>query len=134
MKVLSVLSKKGGCGKTTLAIHMSVLAQGPRRRVLLVDTDPQKSLTRWFEARAPETPELVSTTPDNLPDVLKAAQADGVDMVVVDSRPSVERDTVLIARLSDFVLIPTRPSILDLQAIGDTVAVISTPASRAPSC
>jgi chromosome partitioning protein len=46
--------------------------------------------------------------------------------VVVDTRPSVEADTAEIARLSDMVLIPTRPGILDLRAIAPTTEVVRT--------
>ena len=84
MRMLSLLSRKGGAGKTTIGIHLAVTAQETGRRVLLIDTDPQKSATRWFEARPNETPELVATTTERLPDVLKAARDDGVDLVVVD--------------------------------------------------
>jgi chromosome partitioning protein len=56
--------------------------------------------------------------------VLDAAQADGVSLIVVDTRPSVERDTAEVARVADFALIPARPSILDLRAIGATVDVV----------
>ncbi len=52
MHVIAVASQKGGSGKTTLAGHLAVAADaagaGP---VLLVDTDPQGSLTRWWDAR-----------------------------------------------------------------------------------
>jgi hypothetical protein len=39
-----MLSRKGGVGKTTLALHLAVLAQEAGRRTLLVDLDPQRSL------------------------------------------------------------------------------------------
>ncbi len=64
--------------------------------------------------------------------ILKAAEAAGVDLAVVDTRPSVEADTATVARLADLVLIPTRPAILDLRAIAGTVEVVraaGTPAA-----
>lgn len=59
-----------------------------------------------------------------VPEVLRAAKNDGIDLVVVDTRPSVEADTAGIALLSDMVLIPTRPGILDLRAIAPTTEVV----------
>jgi len=50
MKVLGLLSRKGGVGKTTLALHLSVLAQDGGLRVLLVDLDPQGSAAAWWQA------------------------------------------------------------------------------------
>lgn len=123
MKTLALLARKGGVGKTTLAVHLAVIA-AEKRRVLLVDTDPQRSATDWWRARAGDVPELVTCEAKQVPDVLRAARADGVDLVVLDTRPSVEADTAAIARLADLVLIPTRPAILDLRAIGATVEVV----------
>jgi chromosome partitioning protein len=57
--------------------------------------------------------------------VLDAARADGVGLAVVDTRPSAGADTAAAAALADLVLIPTRPSIFDLRAIGATVDIVA---------
>jgi chromosome partitioning protein len=124
MRTLALLARKGGTGKTTLAVHLAVIAMQAGRRVLLVDTDPQRSAGDWWRARQSDTPELVECPARQVPAVLQAADADGVDLVVVDTRPSVEADTAEVARLADFVVIPTRPLILDLRAIAATADVI----------
>jgi len=131
MKTLALLARKGGAGKTTLALHMAVIAQEGGLRVVLADCDPQRSAGDWWRARQSEQPALVETDAERLRDVIPAAAADGVDLLVVDTRPSVERDAVEVARLADFILIPTRPSILDLRAIGGTVEVVK--ATRTPA-
>ena len=124
MKVLGLLARKGGAGKTTLAIHFAVMAQESRKRVLLVDLDPQRSSAGWWRAREADTPQLVETEPDKLRGILDAARDDGVDLVVVDTRPSVEADAVQVATLADVVVIPTRPAILDLRAILETLNLV----------
>lgn len=45
MKTIAVFSQKGGSGKSTVAIHLAVLAS-QRCRVLLVDADPQGTTTQ----------------------------------------------------------------------------------------
>jgi cellulose biosynthesis protein BcsQ len=117
MRIIGMLSRKGGSGKTTLAVHLAVLAQQAGRRTLLIDLDPQHSAADWWRAREADTPQLVETDPGGLRDVLEAARADGVDLVVIDTRPSAEHDAALVAGLSDLILVPTRPAILDLRAI-----------------
>ena len=124
MKVLGLLARKGGAGKTTLAIHFAVMAQASGKRVLLVDLDPQCSSAGWWRARDAETPQLVETEPDKLRDILDAARADGIDLVVLDTRPSVEADAVQVAMLADLIVVPTRPAILDLRAILETLSIV----------
>ena len=125
-----MLAFKGGSGKSTLAVHLAVIAAQAGRRVLLVDTDPQRSAAGWWRSRKAEAPELVECDAARLSDVLKAARADGVDLAVVDTRPSVDATTAAVARLADLVLIPTRPAIFDLRAIAATVQVVQ--ASKRP--
>jgi chromosome partitioning protein len=43
MKVIGVIRRQGGGGKTTPAIHLAVLAQQSGRRALLVDPNPQRN-------------------------------------------------------------------------------------------
>jgi chromosome partitioning protein len=130
MKVIGLLSRKGGVGKTTLAVHLAVLAQQSGQRTLLIDLDPQRSAAAWWRAREAETPALVETQPAELRDILDAARTDNVDLVVVDTRPSVEADVAHVATLSDLVLIPTRPAIFDLRAILGTLDVVKGTARR----
>lgn len=131
MKVLGLLSRKGGSGKTTIAIHLSVLAQQSGLRTLLIDLDQQRSAASWWRARDADTPQLVETDAAKLRDTLDAAKADGIAFAIIDTRPSVEADAVQVAALSNFVLIPTRPAILDLRAILATLDVVKGSTRRA---
>ena len=56
MRSIAFLSQKGGSGKTTLAVHIAVAAQGAGERVVLIDTDPQSSALAWAQARKAEHP------------------------------------------------------------------------------
>jgi chromosome partitioning protein len=126
MKTLALLSQKGGSGKSTLAVHLGVIAQASGRRTVIVDLDPQRSAAGWWETRTAATPEMVEGTPSDLRSVLDAARADGVDLCVIDTRPSAGADAAAAAALADLVLIPTRPAIFDLKAIGATVDIVAT--------
>ena len=130
MKVIGMLSRKGGSGKTTLAVHLAVLAQQSGQRTLLIDLDPQHSAADWWRAREAETPHLVETAPGDLRGVLDAARTEGIDLVMIDTRPSAEMDAAHVATLSDLILVPTRPAILDLRAILGTLDVIKGAARR----
>ena len=56
MFVVSLLSQKGGTGKTTLAIQLAVAAMLDGHTVIIVGMDPQRSATWWGEIRADAQP------------------------------------------------------------------------------
>ncbi len=45
MRTFAVVNQKGGCGKTTTAVNLGAAAAEQRRRVLLIDLDPQAHAT-----------------------------------------------------------------------------------------
>jgi chromosome partitioning protein len=131
MKTLSLIAQKGGTGKTTLGIHLAVQAEREGLQVLLVDTDPQGSAGAWWQRRAAETPALVQGRGTDLADMQAEAARRGFELVLVDTAPHSSEQSRACAVRSDAVLIPTRPAILDLDAIGITtelVAGLSVPA------
>ena len=54
MKITVVALRKGGVGKTTTAQHVGYALASFGRRVLLLDLDPQASLTHLFGAGGAE--------------------------------------------------------------------------------
>lgn len=125
MKTLSLIAQKGGTGKTTLAIHLAVQAQRAGQRVLLVDTDPQGSAGAWWQRRAAAEPALVQGQGTELAGILDEARGRGFGLVIVDTAPHSSEQSRACAECSDAVVIPTRPAILDLDAIGITTALVA---------
>lgn len=54
MHVLAIANNKGGVGKTTLTLHLGTALAHQGHQVLLVDADPQATLTRWLMPAEPE--------------------------------------------------------------------------------
>lgn len=121
MRVIAFSSQKGGAGKSTLAAHLSVLADAPSRPALLIDADPQGSLAFWHELRAAETPVLAKCDPRELPDILEAARRDGIAWAFVDTPPHNAPAIADAMRASDLVVIPLRPAVFDLAAVAKTL-------------
>lgn len=131
MKSVAMLARKGGTGKTTCAIHMGVLAQAAGQKVVFFDLDPQRSLTAWWRSRTAETPILIESDARRLGSMLKVAATEGYDLAVVDTPPAVTFDTAQVAALVDLVLIPLRPSILDIYAVESTAEVVKAAKAEA---
>jgi len=131
MRTLVVASQKGGVGKTTIAGHLAVMAEskgaGP---VALIDTDPQGSLSSWWNERQAETPAFASVDIANLSDHLKQLQKAGIKLAIIDTPPAVTETIRKVLAVADLVLIPTRPSPHDLRAVGSTVELVEAAGKR----
>jgi chromosome partitioning protein len=126
MKTIGMIAQKGGSGKTTLSIHLAVQASLSGLKVLLLDTDPQGSAGAWWRRRSAEAPDLIQSQGDALEGLLDGAASRDYDLVVVDTAPHASDDARVCAELADWVCIPTRPAILDLDAIRPTTDLVST--------
>jgi chromosome partitioning protein len=118
MPAIALLSQKGGAGKTTLAVHLAV-ASGD---ALIIDTDKQRSAAGWWRERKGDLPELVTATAQSVPKALASTKR---QWVFIDTPPHAEDALRLVCAVSDFILIPARPAILDLRAIADTVGLVN---------
>ena len=124
MKTLAILSRKGGTGKTTIAVHLSVAAERDGLTTALIDLDPQASAVSWRDKRDGDTPVVISAHSSRLPDLLSTAEENGVDLAVIDTAAHAETSARAAARAATLSLIPCRPASLDLLAIGATVDVV----------
>ena len=131
MKILALISQKGGAGQTTLALNLAVAAVMDGKQTAVIDLDPQTSATDWGDSREKETPVVVAAVANRLTKVLEAAASSGADLAVIDTAPHSESASLAAARAADLVLIPCRPSILDLRAIGTTVDLINLAQAQA---
>jgi chromosome partitioning protein len=130
MKSIAFLSQKGGSGKTTLAVHTAVAAQEDGERVVVIDTDIQRSATTWGEARGSETPIVATSAAAELPNVMKAARHDAMTLCIIDTAPHAAPDAARVAAAADLIVIPCRPTAFDLAAVGSAVEIVA--AARKP--
>lgn len=124
-KTLSVVAQKGGTGKTTIAVNLAALAASEGLRVALVDCDPQLSAAGWWQTREAEDITLIEQPANQLQIIQKAAKNDGFDLLVVDTRPSVEAETIQAVQAATVSVVPTRPGVLDLRAVAMTAELVT---------
>ncbi len=124
VRIVVFASQKGGSGKTTLSGHIAVEAEragdGP---VALIDTDPQGSLAKWWNARAASTPAFAQASLEELDACLDHLKSIGFKLIVIDTPPAVTQTIAHVVQRADLVVVPTRPSPHDLRAVGPTVDI-----------
>ena len=122
MRVVAMASQKGGSGKTTLSGHLAVQAelagQGP---VVLIDIDPQGSLSDWWNERTSEQPAFAHTTVARLAADLEMLRQQGFKLAMIDTPPAITMAIQSVIAVAELVVVPTRPSPHDLRAVGATV-------------
>lgn len=139
----TVLSTKGGVGKTTLAANLGALMADMGLRVLLVDADVQPALSKYFRVRRPAPYGLtkVITTGFVSEDCISQTEIEGLDVIRSDD-PDGSLQTWLLHRIDrgerlgnalnspavtddfyDCVLIDTQGTVGPLQ---DTAALAAT--------
>lgn len=123
MKIIVLASQKGGVGKTTLAGNLAVAAEHGGGASVLLDTDPQGSLSAWWNARAAEAPALAPVTLAELPAKLEGLAGAGYAYAFIDTPPAITDAIRAVVACADFVLIPVKASPHDLRAVGSTVEI-----------
>jgi chromosome partitioning protein len=97
MKTIAIISQKGGAGKTTVAIHLAVAAEHRGMNTALFDLDPQASASSWADKRNQPVPAVVSAQAARLPGLLKQAEAQSADLVIIDSAPNADAASLAAA-------------------------------------
>jgi len=120
---IALHSLKGGSGKTSTAIHLGAALSTPRRSVVLIDADPQRSAIEWYtwsqQQNRPlpfEVQHLFAGNRYVLERRFERLEADGVDLVIVDLPPELAESAEAAAGVVDLLLIPSTPSALDLRS------------------
>ena len=121
MKIIAIISQKGGAGKTTLAVHLATAATAAGHAAAVIDLDPQATAASWGDRRSAEGPEVISGQAARLPALVHAARQNGADFLVLDTAPNADQVVSLAARAADLVLIPCRAAAFDLEAIETTL-------------
>ena len=127
MKTLTLVTQKGGVGKTTLAASLAVAATQAGEKVAALDLDPQGSLSAWGDSRETEGPAVDRIAQDQvaqLPQILEALKGQGFTWAILDTAGIESTTGNLAMKAADICLVPSRPSKLDLKATLPTIETL----------
>lgn len=125
MRTLAVLSRKGGTGKTTVAVQMAVASHASGRRTTIIDLDPQRSALDWRRERVGDGPEVMDGKAGGLFTSQLNARRSGTELLILDTRASNDVESAEAARMADFCLLVVRPSFFDVQSIARTAELVT---------
>ncbi|QOG16171.1 MULTISPECIES: ParA family protein [Bradyrhizobium] len=124
MHTIVLATQKGGSGKSTLAIGLALAAKQAGFTVRLIETDPQGTLSNWLRRR--NTDDVVVEPIYHAADYeprLKMLADSGLQVAIVDTAAGLSAVTTAAIRHSDLCLIPSRPTVADIEATVSTLSV-----------
>lgn len=120
--IISVLGQKGGVGKSTLSRLIATEfarqeTDGQPWSVKIADLDlQQKTSVQWATRRMQhEVVPEVRAEAYRVDKAIKDAAGDQFDVIVIDGAPHASQDTLTAARSSDVIILPTGPSLDDME-------------------
>ncbi len=107
MKIVAIVSQKGGAGKTTVPLHVAVAADQAGLSVALIDMDPQATAETWAVWRKNDDhPAVAAAKAPTLIRTLEKAAKLGADLIVIDTPTLAQAEASEAMRAADLILIP----------------------------
>lgn len=127
MKVILMLSQKGGCGKSTIARNLAVIFAKTHTTSLL-DLDPQGSSLDWG-ARREELKEDIFTSYLDINEAesyLNNLEEGGCDVAIIDTPPILSNVHRILLNFADFVIIPMQTAFDDIPTIANNIELVES--------
>jgi chromosome partitioning protein len=125
MRTIVLASQKGGTGKSMLSSHLAVEAASLGVSVAVIDTDPQASLSAWWNVREAEDVPLVVPGKQGLALTLREIAKSDVDYCIIDTPGAANPAVMATIKLADLVVIPIKASPTDLRAVTQTIDAVN---------
>lgn len=130
MQTISLLTQKGGSGKTTLAECLAVAATLNGATCAILDMDPQGTAKSWKARRGDDDPAVIPVTMANLSDELDRVRKAGAKYAFIDTPARLSDWAMDAARVSDLVIVPSRATVKDLERVEASIKLATVYALR----
>ena len=129
--LISVLNQKGGVGKTTLAVHLTGHLADSGHNVAAIDADGQGATKDWLEQACPGVTCFFADEAPKIPEAVRILSPH-VAAIVADGPPGLDAKTQSLLWHTDLAIVPTEPSLLDLKATAQALAIVEAIGERRP--
>jgi chromosome partitioning protein len=124
MKVLTLLSRKGGTGKSTLARAVAVEALLHEQKSAIIDADEQGTITLWGKRRPHRAPSILSVGKATIDKHVATLRREEADLVVIDTPPNVQPIINLAVSQADAAILAVGVYPDDLEQVGVLVDML----------
>jgi chromosome partitioning protein len=124
VNILAVLSQKGGTGKSTLVRSLAVAGLLDKRKVAIIDADPQGTVVAWGKRREHKVPHIVALGSSTIASQVEALKGRGANLVIIDTPPHAQPIINMAAEAATGCLIVTGAFLEELETVA-TVANIA---------
>lgn len=124
MRTIAIIARKGGSGKTTVAINLAIAAHRRGLKAVVADSDAQRSSVDLLGLRREAGPAVIATSGRELYGLQAASARDGVDLLIIDTPAAEEQELSNAMVLADFSLFVVRPTLIDFYSLARTLRVI----------
>lgn len=123
--IIAIAGQKGGPGKTTTTINLGDAFARRGLEVLMIDADAaQGSLRAWGETAADDAPPVASIDKTSLIKLRNAGHLKALDVLLIDCPGHLDGSTRAALTVADLVVVPLRPSQMDLARVDNTWGAI----------
>ncbi len=134
--IISLLSLKGGSGKSTLSVGLASTLAAAGHRVLLLDADTAQGTASDWDRLATEQgleggPSVFAASANLRRDLERLESS--YDVVVIDGPPRLDTATRRAALVSDLVLVPATPGAADVWALRRTLELLAEVQEERPA-
>jgi len=120
MKIITITGYKGGVGKSTTAVHLAAFLHefGP---TILIDGDPNRTALNWAKRGS-----FPFETVDQR-QAMKATSQKGLEYLLIDTPARPDSDDMKeLAEGGDLLILPTKPDVISLEPMLQTVSDLGT--------
>ncbi len=124
VKTLAVISRKGGAGKTTLAVNLTLAAHLAGWKTMLADIDPQRSASDALRSRGEPGPSIAEINAGKLFQTRSNAMHDAYDVMLIDTPAAPDSDVAIAVNSADLCVLVCRPTFLDIASVARSAEMV----------